>query len=363
MANNNLSPGQSERRNYYRILNVQPDAPIEIIRNNYRTLLQKLRMHPDLGSQHWNASAITEAYNVLPDTDKRAAYDKRLLKQYDLNALSRGHLTKPSFGANQNKDHHGNQRNFYRLFNVQPDSPSSIIKTSYLTLSKNKDVQNELLKEAYSVLSNIEKRKLYDRLLSKYSHADALKKLSNRKLSVNKNRASTTQLFKHKMALPLQLNRLKASREYGKNNRHDYLPVITQYCSFCKTPHDQSPCKDTAPFCNECKSPLFPPSTAFLSNADSRNLVRITQNSTIGFYTFWPGKKYHGSLLDISPTGIQLRSPIKLEKDTIIKLDGDNFKAVGQVSYQNVDAGYVAGIQFLTINFDHHKGQFLSESA
>ena len=37
------------RRNYYRILHVQPDAPTEIIKSSYRTLMQKLRMHPDLG--------------------------------------------------------------------------------------------------------------------------------------------------------------------------------------------------------------------------------------------------------------------------------------------------------------------------
>ncbi|MCZ6804931.1 MAG: hypothetical protein O7D86_13665 [Proteobacteria bacterium] len=30
-----------ERRNYYRILNVQPDAPLEIIKNNYRTTTSK----------------------------------------------------------------------------------------------------------------------------------------------------------------------------------------------------------------------------------------------------------------------------------------------------------------------------------
>jgi hypothetical protein len=37
------------RRNYYRILHVQEDAPEEIIRTSYRTLMQRMRMHPDLG--------------------------------------------------------------------------------------------------------------------------------------------------------------------------------------------------------------------------------------------------------------------------------------------------------------------------
>jgi curved DNA-binding protein CbpA len=64
------------RRNYYRILHVQPDAPAEVIKSSYRTLMQRLRMHPDLGGDHWNASLINEAYTVLMDPDQRAAYDR-----------------------------------------------------------------------------------------------------------------------------------------------------------------------------------------------------------------------------------------------------------------------------------------------
>lgn len=64
------------RRNYYRILHVQPDAPAEVIKSSYRTLMQRLRMHPDLGGDHWNASLINEAYTVLMDPEQRAAYDR-----------------------------------------------------------------------------------------------------------------------------------------------------------------------------------------------------------------------------------------------------------------------------------------------
>jgi len=64
------------RRNYYRVLHVQPDAPVEIIRTSYRTLMQRLRMHPDLGGDHWNAALINEAYAVLCDPATRAAYDR-----------------------------------------------------------------------------------------------------------------------------------------------------------------------------------------------------------------------------------------------------------------------------------------------
>jgi hypothetical protein len=68
------------RRNYYRVLHVQPDAPVEIIRTSYRTLMQRLRMHPDLGGDHWNAAIINEAFDTLSHPAKRAAYDRILAR-------------------------------------------------------------------------------------------------------------------------------------------------------------------------------------------------------------------------------------------------------------------------------------------
>jgi len=67
------------RRNYYRILQVQPGAPAEIIRASYRTLMQRLKAHPDLGGDHWNAAIINEAYAVLSNPQKRARYDRAFL--------------------------------------------------------------------------------------------------------------------------------------------------------------------------------------------------------------------------------------------------------------------------------------------
>ena len=66
------------RRNYYRILQVQPDAPQALITASYRTLMQKLRYHPDLGGDHWNAALLNEAFYVLSDPDRRKAYDASL---------------------------------------------------------------------------------------------------------------------------------------------------------------------------------------------------------------------------------------------------------------------------------------------
>lgn len=71
------------RRNYYRILHVQRDAPVEIIKTSYRTLMQRLKMHPDLGGDHWHASLINEAFATLSNPEKRAVYDRALQKRTD----------------------------------------------------------------------------------------------------------------------------------------------------------------------------------------------------------------------------------------------------------------------------------------
>jgi curved DNA-binding protein CbpA len=63
------------RRNYYRILHVQPEAPGQVITASYRTMMSKLRLHPDLGGDTANAALINEAYAVLSDPARRATYD------------------------------------------------------------------------------------------------------------------------------------------------------------------------------------------------------------------------------------------------------------------------------------------------
>lgn len=67
-----------ERRNLYRILHVQPEAPLEVIRASYRTLMSTLRAHPDLGGDPEAAAQINAAYAILADPERRRAYDLSL---------------------------------------------------------------------------------------------------------------------------------------------------------------------------------------------------------------------------------------------------------------------------------------------
>lgn len=66
------------RPDYYRLLHVQRDAPTAVIKAIYRTLMQRLRMHPDLGGDHAQAVLLNEALTILGDPNKRAAYDRTL---------------------------------------------------------------------------------------------------------------------------------------------------------------------------------------------------------------------------------------------------------------------------------------------
>ena len=68
----------SNRKNYYQLLHVQPDAPTEVIRSSYRALMQKLKMHPDLGGDQQEAALVNEAYAVLTNPAARQQYDTSL---------------------------------------------------------------------------------------------------------------------------------------------------------------------------------------------------------------------------------------------------------------------------------------------
>ncbi len=84
-------PGRimKNRRNYYRILQVQPDAPPEIIHASYRTLMRELKKHPDLGGSASEASILNEAYETLRDPLRRADYDKAAFAGYPKGVSSR----------------------------------------------------------------------------------------------------------------------------------------------------------------------------------------------------------------------------------------------------------------------------------
>jgi curved DNA-binding protein CbpA len=76
------------RRNYYRLLQVQPDAPAEVIRASFRTLMRELRQHPDLGGETSDAALLNEAYATLNNPALRAEYDKAVFARCTRKSVS-----------------------------------------------------------------------------------------------------------------------------------------------------------------------------------------------------------------------------------------------------------------------------------
>lgn len=68
-------------KDYYKILEIQPDASLEVMNNAYRALVRKY--HPDLYHIRMKAPMnakmqdINEAYNTLSVAATRAEYDRR----------------------------------------------------------------------------------------------------------------------------------------------------------------------------------------------------------------------------------------------------------------------------------------------
>jgi hypothetical protein len=68
----------TSKRTFYDILQVAPDASSEVITSAYRTLMTKLKKHPDLGGDPMEAVVINLAYETLSDPARRAGYDAEL---------------------------------------------------------------------------------------------------------------------------------------------------------------------------------------------------------------------------------------------------------------------------------------------
>ena len=336
-----------ERRNYYRILHVQPDAPMTVIKESYRVLLQKLKIHPDLNSPDLNENLLAIAYSTLRDPLKRTAYDLELLKRYHIKTLSQG-----AFGSNTNfegekqkneRTTQQNQRNYYRILQVQPDAPIATITASYQALRNNSSQETiALLEEAYRVLSNPAARKKYDAIFAgSLFHAAG-------------------KSAQEKTNLPGFPAEVKSAPQFAIES---YRAVITSYCSFCKTPYVPQTSIYQSESCLECASPLLVLQHENLESS-RRAMMRINIRGEFVFYLFWPGRPCQGIFQDLSPTGIRFLTEAMLDPNDIIKIDAPNFQAVAEVTHKRYDGGGISvGTRFITVKFDQQHGNFVTAQA
>jgi len=359
--------------NYYRILQIQPDATHEVIRHNYTILLQKLRMHPDLGGNNIDAALINVAYETLSHPGKRAEYDKLLLRQNNLLTVSQRHLTHPALFSGKPKIYSAptkekNQRNYYRILQVHPDAHPTVIRERYMALSNNSDLPQDLLDEAYFVLNNPKKRLEYDRLLKRYKHTIAVKKLQAGSNEIDKDIRPRNDSFASIETYTRNELDNYSDCLYGpdlpsrKLASMIYQPLITRYCEFCKTPYSSDPKNNHKTLCLVCDSPLFTPCKEMLGRS-IRSLERVKKSENIIFYVYWPGKKFPGRLFDISPKGLGFNTELGLDTGQIIKVEGEKFKAVAKVIHSKVENNRSSiGVCFRTVFFNSAKGNFLLAS-
>ena len=333
-----------ERRNFYRILHVQPDAPMTVIKESYRVLLQKLKINPDLAGPDLNESLLAIAYNTLRDPLKRAAYDLDLLKRHHIKTLSQGAFgSNTSFEAEVDKQKNErtvqlNQRNYYRILQIQSDAPIATITASYQALRKNSSQETALLDEAYRILSNPDARKQYDAIFAgSLFHA------------AGKSAHQNTDL----PGLPVQV---KSTPQFAIES---YRAVITHYCSFCKTPYVPQANIYQSESCLECVSPLLVLQHENFETS-RRTMMRINIRGEFVFYLFWPGRPCQGTFQDLSPTGIRFLTEVMLDPNDIIKIDAPNFQAVAEVTHKRNEGERISvGTRFIAVKFDQQHGNFV----
>ena len=233
------------RRHYYRILRVQPDAPHEVIKSSYRTLMTKLGLHPDLGGDHAEAILINEAYEVLTDPVRRAAYDRDLLTRLTMSDLS---------GVRSGDD----------------------------------------------------------------------------------------------------------------ENRED-SPGIVKPCPFCRAPGAPNLRVEADTRCHQCASPLYPADRTEDDSGDQRSLPRVPRAGQIEVFTCWPQQAIPGYARDLSLAGIQFLFGRELNREQIIKIDGDYVHAIARVASCRRQVGgtepsYAVGAAFVTRRFLRAQGTFVSTS-
>lgn len=320
-----------DRRNYYRVLHLQPDAPIGLVRVNYRTLMQKLSAHPDLGGENWSAAHLNAAYRTLSDPKARAAYDRELLSRYDIQVIAEGRAKPRARRSSRTPNDGANRRNYYRVLQTQRDAPLAIIEASHQALRASHPDQQALLDEALALLSDPELRATYDRLIEAYDHQEALARI--------------------------RLDRARAG--VG-----DYEPTIRCYCAFCKRPHMKLDDGDPETRCDECESPLFPPPRQLLALA-RRAVARVRRSDPVTLFFDWPSRGLAGQVIDLSPTGMRCETTAALDLNDVIKVTSDAFQAVGSVAHgtreRTPEAIKInAGLRFLAVRFATTLGNFRS---
>jgi hypothetical protein len=229
---------------------------------------------------------------------------------------------------------------YYRILRVSPNAPAGLIETSYRTLLQRARAQSPgieaeaLLTEAYSVLSDPERRAGYDRA---------------------RDVAASPDDYAATAVLDPDAQRYAAHR-----------------CLFCGSPHGIDRPLDRDDVCATCASPLFPAERHRLEYSGQRMLKRTRKRRAIELYVSWPQPQpFAAEMRDLSLNGMQLAAGAPLQLNQIVKIDCEVCSAAARVAHckrersglAGLTEHWLVGVEFLTLKFRSPRGSFVSAEA
>lgn len=332
------------RRNYYRVLRVQPEAPDGLIKRVYRVMMQHLRLHPDLGGDTQNAALINEAYRAITHPVSRAEHDLALAEQGLTAArIGSGPLVEYPRHAATARHNNINRRHYARVLSVQLDAESPLLDTAraWVLEQRTSETQRTLVIRAHSVLIDPATRGRYTALLEHHSHNGALALLQREAATNAANNTDDDSSAEHTSAPPPP----EAGCPYC---RISPIPVLT-------TPE---------PRCGRCASPLAPPPDLMAPSGRRRRAVRLRKGDSVTLSAGWPARRHAAVLLDASPVGISFLCNAMLHGLPVVRLDGAGLSAVVALTHGNSSrVGNRYGGHIVSATFDNPSGTFFKASA
>ncbi|MEM7377201.1 MAG: J domain-containing protein [Pseudomonadota bacterium] len=327
------------RRNSYRLLRLQPEAPPELITRVYRTLMQQMRYHPDLGGDTHQASLINQAYRRLMDPHERAR-ENRVLVERGLYPAKIGSGPVSTYNAHAATARHGNinRRHYARVLMLQLDAENALLNSAKAWAARTSPSARTatLLGRAHATLADPTTRARYLELLTAHSHHGALRTLEQDTLA-------------HAEAARLA----QAAREDTTE---------TPACPYCAL----APLRITStpdPRCTRCDSPLSPPPT-LADTQRRRQASRLHRPSHATVSTGWPPRRSPARVIDMSPVGVSFESATVLHHVTVLRLDANGVSAVVELTHgSTTPRGYAYGGRFLSAVFDTDHGTFVRATA